>query len=183
MSDPVSGIANSVMQNLQDTSKQHLQQQAGHGRSFESVLQQAGQPEAGAQATAPGLPTSVSGADLERMRVDLEQRIKTLPAGASPVNALIPELTDTRTRLSLMRDAMNSVGQSPRGTDLRSTFSRVEGEWFQLESIMKSNKDLSMPELLGLQARLYQVSQHVDVMSKVVDQVTGGIKTILNTNV
>jgi hypothetical protein len=40
-----------------------------------------------------------------------------------------------------------------------------------------------MGELLGLQARLYQVSQQVEVMSKVIDQVTGGIKTILNTTV
>ena len=48
---------------------------------------------------------------------------------------------------------------------------------------MRSDKDLSSGELLGLQARLYQVSQHIDVMSKVVDQMTSGIKTILNTNV
>jgi hypothetical protein len=37
--------------------------------------------------------------------------------------------------------------------------------------------------LLGLQARLYQVAQHVEVVSKVIDQVTGGVKTILNTNI
>jgi hypothetical protein len=78
---------------------------------------------------------------------------------------------------------MGGVGNTPKGTDLRGQFSKVEGEWHQLESIMKSDKDLSQGELLGLQARLYQVSQHVEVMSKVVDQVTGGVKTILNTNV
>ena len=48
---------------------------------------------------------------------------------------------------------------------------------------MMSDRDLSTGELLGLQARLYQVSQHIEVMSKVVDQVTGGIKSILNTNI
>ena len=44
-------------------------------------------------------------------------------------------------------------------------------------------KNLSPGELLALQARLYQVSQHIEVMSKVVDQMAGGIKTVLNTNV
>ena len=117
------------------------------------------------------------------MRVDLQQRIELLPPNSSNVNALLPELIDSRTRLSLLREAVGSMGNTPKGTDLRRQFAKVEGEWHQLESIMKSDKDLSQGELLGLQARLYQVSQHVEVMSKVVDQVTGGVKTILNTNV
>jgi hypothetical protein len=71
----------------------------------------------------------------------------------------------------------------PSGTDLRGRFGQIETEWNQVEAIMRSNKDLSTSELLGLQARLYQVTQHVEVLSKVVDQVTGGVKTILNTNV
>ncbi len=62
-------------------------------------------------------------------------------------------------------------------------FTQVESEFKQVESIMKSDKNLSPGELLALQARLYQVSQHIEVMSKVVDQMAGGIKTILNTNV
>ena len=60
---------------------------------------------------------------------------------------------------------------------------RLETDWLNVERIMTSDKGLSTGELLGLQARLYQVSQHVEVVSKVVDQVTGGIKTILNTNI
>ncbi len=118
------------------------------------------------------------------MRLDLTERINRLPPGASNVSTLLPELIDTRTRLGMLRDVMTkSRGGTPVGTDLRGRFGQIENEWYQVEGIMKSNKDLSTTELLGLQARLYQVSQHVEVLSKVVDQVTGGIKTILNTNV
>lgn len=181
MADPISGIAQSALS--QNLGQQKLQQQQGAGnRSFEQVLQQqAGAPEGGQGA---GQPAQISGAQLERMRLDLTERINRLPPGASNVTTLLPELIDTRTRLGMLRDVMSkSRGGTPVGTDLQGRFGQIENEWHQVEGIMKSNKDLSTTELLGLQARLYQVSQHVEVLSKVVDQVTGGIKTILNTNV
>ncbi|HEX5709174.1 MAG TPA: hypothetical protein VFX96_17865 [Pyrinomonadaceae bacterium] len=181
MADPISGVAQSVLS--QNLGQEKLQQQQGTGgRSFEQVLrQQSGGPE-GSQGA--GAPNSISGAQLERMRLDLMDRVGRLPPGASNVSTLLPELIDTRTRLGMLRDVMTkSRGGTPVGTDLQGRFGQIENEWYQVEGIMKSNKDLSTTELLGLQARLYQVSQHVEVLSKVVDQVTGGIKTILNTNV
>lgn len=181
MSDPVSGI---VQGNLsQQLEGQRFQQQGTPGRSFESVLHQqedgaaTGRPDA--QAPAP-----VSGAKIEQMRLDLMDRVNKLPPGSPSANALLPELLDSRTRLGMLRDVISkSNAPGSTRTDLRGRFGQIETEWNQVESIMRSNKDLSTTELLGLQARLYQVTQHVEVLSKVVDQVTGGVKTILNTNV
>ena len=133
-----------------------------------------------------GAPTQISGAQLERMRLDLVQRLDRLPEGAGKTSALLPELIDSRTRLGLLRKAVSGVSGNGSGvgtTDLRGKLMQVETEWKQLDGIMRSDKNLSTGELLGLQARLYQVSQHIEVMSKVVDQVTGGIRTILNTNI
>lgn len=185
MADPVSGI---VQGNLsQQLEGQRLQQQqGGGGQSFENVLRQqegggAPPPSAPPDASAPA---PVSGAKIEQMRVDLMERVNRLPPGSPSVNALLPELLDSRTRLGMLRDVMAKQGAAgPSGTDLRGRFGQIETEWNNVESIMRSNKDLSTTELLGLQARLYQVTQHVEVLSKVVDQVTGGVKTILNTNV
>ena len=187
MADPISGIAHGggLAQQLEGQRRQ--QQTETGGRSFESVLQQSGQTaetQAGGASVPAGLePSPVSGAKLEQMRLDLMERVGRLPPGAPNVNTLLPELIDSRTRLGMLKDVMSRQGGTPVGTDLRGRFGQIESEWYQVESIMKSNKDLSTTELLGLQARLYQVSQHVEVLSKVVDQVTGGVKTILNTNV
>jgi hypothetical protein len=164
-------------------------QQSG-GQSFENVLQQGGQnslsQNSGGAESMLGAPTQISGAQLERMRLDLVQRLDRLPEGAGKTSALLPELIDSRTRLGLLREAVSGVSGNGSGvgtTDLRGKLMQVETEWKQLDGIMRSDKNLSTGELLGLQARLYQVSQHIEVMSKVVDQVTGGIKTILNTNI
>jgi hypothetical protein len=184
MADPVSGI---VQGNLsQQLEGQRFQQQQGAGsRSFESILRQQegdGQALGAPQQTQP--PEPVSGAKIERMRLDLMERVGKLPPGSPNVNALLPELLDSRTRLGMLRDVISkSNAPGSAGPDLRGRFGQIETEWNQVESIMRSNKDLSTTELLGLQARLYQVTQHVEVLSKVVDQVTGGVKTILNTNV
>lgn len=184
MADPVSGIAQgNLSQQLEGQKLQ--QQQGGGGRSFESVLrQQEGDPSAAGPTPGANAPTPVSGAKIEQMRVDLMERVGRLPQGSPNVNALLPELIDSRTRLGMLREVMSKPSAAgPSGTDLRGRFGQIETEWNQVESIMRSNKDLSTSELLGLQARLYQVTQHVEVLSKVVDQVTGGVKTILNTNV
>lgn len=179
MNDPVSAISSSVMQQVAGASRQ--QQQQGGGRSFESVLQGGGKSGVTELSNPLAQPTQISGAELEKMRVDLMHRIEKIPAGGNKVGALLPELIDSRTRLGLLKEAM--AGAKGQHVDLNGRLSQVESEWYQIEGVMKSDRDLSTGELLGLQARLYQVSQHIEVMSKVVDQVTSGIKTILNTNV
>lgn len=176
-----SGMANSISGALKQS--QQSQQNQG-GRSFEDVLSRQARNAGNTPDSAlTEQPTQVSGAQLERMRVELARRIDQLPTGSSKISALLPELLYSRTRIGLLREAMRGIGPQAKGVDLRGRVAQVEHGWLSIESVMKSNRNLSMGELLGLQARLYQVSQQVEVMSKVIDQVTGGIKTILNTTV
>ena len=174
MSDPLGGV-------IQSTASHSMPDRFGGGqkqttgRSFESVLQ-------GGDST-PAVSSRPTGAGLDQLRTDFANRLNSLPLDAAKMDEMFPEFFNTRTRLGLLREAVQGVPNSPRGIDLRGRFGQLENEWYQVEQIMKSDRDLSNGELIGLQARLYQVSQHVEVMSKVVDQMTSGIKTILNTNV
>lgn len=161
-------------------------QQSQNQRSFENVLQQNGnQQNAGTQSTTQ--TNGISNPKLETMRLDLIDRYQNLPNGTPKVSAIFPEFIDTKTRMSSFRSmlskAVGATGETPQATNVQGRFAQVESEWYKLENIMRSDKEMSQGELLGLQARLYQVSQHVDVLSKVVDQMTSGVKTILNTNV
>ena len=84
----------------------------------------------------------------------------------------------------MLKDAYNNLGKTAKvPSDLRGNLVNTESEWKAVQQIMNSDKNLSQGELLALQQRLYMVSQHVEVMSKVVDQMAGGIKTVLNTNI
>jgi len=182
MSDPVSAV---IPQVVTQYAKTGMNKQEAVARSFQAVLQDGSTRPRTVEGAAAGEKKTegVSGASLEQLRTELARRLDRIPANNKNIDEVWPELLRTHTRLGMLREAMSGIEHTPTGANLKGVFGKVESEWFNLEQIMKSDKDLSSGELLGLQARLYQVSQHIDVMSKVVDQMTGGIKTILNTNV
>lgn len=174
MAEPVTGVARGVTP-TESKGVNEQDKQVG-GRTFERVLRQDGKREA--EVNPPDAPDPM----LERMQNDLRQRLSQLPPGEG-VRALLPELIDTRTRVRLLGEALGGAPRHPSATEWKGRFEQIEGEWQQLEKLMRSDREFTPGELLGLQAQLYRVSQHVEVLSKVIDQVTGGIKTILNTNV
>lgn len=196
MSEFASVIANTGLHQQMPDSQASLKSPKGSGQSsFQEVLENgASQPQkqpaqdiSNVNQTQPS--TSISGAKMDakigELQNNLQQKYGELGSNPNPQSKsdLIPELFYGKSRMGLLGEALQHVNKTPQGTELMNRFSQVEGEYKQLDAIMKSNKDLSPGELLGLQARLYQVGQHIEVMSKVVDQMAGGIKTILNTNV
>lgn len=181
MSDAISAINPQI---ATQAAKGGMNPQQTVTRSFQAVLQDGSTRPRTVEDSASGEKTEgVSGASLEQLRAELARRLDRIPGNNKSLDEIWPELMRTHTRMGMLREAMTGIDRTPTGANLKGVFGRVESEWFNLEQVMRSDKDLSSGELLGLQARLYQVSQHIDVMSKVVDQMTGGIKTILNTNV
>lgn len=174
--------------NTPGAEKQFAQQTQTGGRTFENVLQNGNQASAETQ-TPQQQPVSNITDDkkLDAMRRDLIERYDNLPSGVPSVSAVFPEFLNTKTSMSgfkkLLNEAMNGGLNGAQSKDVMGRFTSVEQEVNNLDALMRSEKNLSQGELLGLQARLYQVSQHIEVLSKVVDQMTGGVKTILNTNV
>lgn len=184
MSEFVTGIVQTQIEMSGAGAEKQAIQQTPSGRSFESVLQ-----KDGSQATS-GTDKSVTrlgDPKLEAQRQDLIQRYQSLPEGVPKTSVILPEFLDTKTRItdfrSYINEAVKSVGSMPKGNSVQGTLTAVEDKWMNLTGIMQSNKDLSQGELLALQAGLYQVSQHIEVLSKVVDQMTSGVKTVLNTNI
>jgi hypothetical protein len=151
--------------------------------SFENVLQRDNIKATDPRSLSTDSTTGISGETIEKLRIDLMKRLNELPSNRSNSSVLLPELFETKTRFKLLRQALLEVRENPKAIHISDRFRQIESQWYDLEQIMKSDKDLSQGELLGLQARLYQVSQHIEVLSKAVDQMTNGIRTILNTNV
>lgn len=193
MSDIISGMVGQVLQQtLQNpAAKQQQQPVASEKRSFESVLQQQQDKTVpgGDTNTIQNPPTrTTSGSDLSQRLADLEtqlsQKINQPNIDQSKYSKMLPDLMNTETRMGMLKDAYANIPNTSKVTnDLPGKFMQIENEYKGVEAIMRSNNNLSPGELLALQARLYQVSQHIEVMSKVVDQMAGGIKTVLNTNV
>jgi len=196
MSDMISGVAGQLFQQILENQTLKQQPQSQNNRTFESYLQQDtktntqsdDKPTTQTQTVEKPENPTTSGVDmqkkLDQMEAELADRFKQQNQDQSKINKMLPDLLDSKTRLGMLKEAYSNIGNTSKVTsDLSGRFVQVENEYKQVEAIMQSDKDLSSGELLALQARLYQVGQHIEVMSKVVDQMAGGIKTVLNTNV
>ncbi len=181
MTEALSGLVQQTFQQtLEHSAKQQTQTNLNKG-SFESHLQQ--------QTTGPTQqdPVRTSGVELdgklEKMQAELSQKIKVNNAERINPNDMPKELLDSKSRMGLLKEAYSKMGETSATGGFEGRMIQTESEFKEVEDLMKSDKNLSPGELLALQARLYQVSQHIEVMSKVVDQMAGGIKTVLNTNI
>ncbi|NNE65477.1 MAG: hypothetical protein HKN33_02840 [Pyrinomonadaceae bacterium] len=173
-------LAGAMQQLIQEASKQSVSGNTAHqnnNKTFESHMRQ----------DSDGDSQKVTGNEmrekLDALQQDLADKLSAGRKQTPDPDQVPAELLDTKTRLGLLREAYTSLEASGKAGSFENRFLQVENEYKQVEAIMRSDNNLSPGELLALQARLYQVSQHIEVMSKVVDQMAGGIKTVLNTNV
>ena len=188
MADAVAGIIQKqISANLPGMEKQNPGQ-TQTGRSFENILQGGdSMTKTSGTPTAPAAPTIKDDKVLYPMVVDLNGTYRNMPQGVPSSTDLVSGLFEAKTSMSNIKKVLSEVlsggVNKNQSSGVIGKFTDVENEVHNVNSIMMSDKNLSQGELLGLQARLYQVSQHIDVLSKMVDQMTSGVKTILNTNV
>ncbi len=180
MSAALSSLVQQTLKQTVENQSVKQQAQTQNKTSFENHMQKD-------QNTQNPNQTSSSGVQLQgkmdQLQSDLTQRLQQANPIGNNFSDIPKELLDSKSRLSLLREANTKLGSSTLPGGFEGRLSQTENEYKQIDSLMKSDKNLSPGELLALQAKLYQVSQHIEVMSKVVDQMAGGIKTVLNTNV
>jgi hypothetical protein len=182
MGEPISAIISQQIQQPNQTLKPNPQEPT-NGKSFEAHLQDKSRA-AGDQVKTdkPGTETATK---LEQIQAELQKKMEVPAQDPEKMTQMLKDIMgDSGGRMSMLKEAYDKLGRKGNvPSDLRGNLINTEREWNAVQQIMNSDKNLSQGELLALQQRLYMVSQHVEVMSKVVDQMAGGIKTVLNTNV
>lgn len=180
MGESISAVLSQQLQQTQ-APKQDLPQTT-NGKSFEAHLQD--KAKTGEQAKA-AQPSPETAAKLEQIQAELQQKTQAPNSDLAKTMQMMRDLmNEGGGRMSMLKEAYSKLGtKGAVPSDLRGNLINTEKEWNTVQQIMNSDKNLSQGELLALQQRLYMVSQHVEVMSKVVDQMAGGIKTVLNTNI
>lgn len=83
-----------------------------------------------------------------------------------------------------VRRTVTELPQHSAFDPIRDRLRSIEAQFSGTGKLLGSLGKLDSPEsLLKVQMQLYEVSRNVEVLSKVVDQVNSGIKTILQTQV
>ncbi len=93
---------------------------------------------------------------------------------------------DNRSKLESLKAELDRVGATQDTGKVGNYLQDIDQQLGSLEGIM-NNIDPSTPvnsmEMLKLQTKMHHITEHITIISKVVDQISSGIKTILQTNV
>jgi hypothetical protein len=93
---------------------------------------------------------------------------------------------DNRTKLESLRVELDRVSAPEQSNQVTDYLNGIDKELNSLEGILNSvdiNAPINPMEMIKLQTKMQFVTEHVEILSKVVEQVSSGMKTILQTNV
>jgi hypothetical protein len=98
--------------------------------------------------------------------------------------SLQDELQASQMRLNQAKDRVDALGSSPAVDGIRRRLSALDVEYQQIGNHFDLASVSADPQkLLQLQKDMYQLSENVNIVSKMVDEATGAVKSILQTNI
>jgi hypothetical protein len=93
---------------------------------------------------------------------------------------------DNRAKLESLRAELDRVGAKDETNKVNNYLTGLDKEFSALQGVLE-NIDINAPinplEMIKLQTKMEFVTEHVEILSKVVEQISTGVKTILQTNI
>ena len=136
------------------------------------------------EAQQPDLPPEVKKVSLPQqnaLRADMSSR---LAKGANPKQVLSADLKHTKQKLDSLTKRVNALPNSSALLPLRDRLLSIDTQFQNAGKLVNSIKGGESPQqLLNVQMSMYQLSENVELMSKAVEQVSSGMKSILQTQV
>ncbi len=115
---------------------------------------------------------------------DLRRRLDQAAAPASPNDLFKGEVSKARTALDGVSQAVARIPQHEAFSPIRERLKSIEKDFAATSKAISNPKGLDTPQaLLDMQQKLYTVTQNIEVLSEVVNQVDSGIKNVMQTQV
>jgi len=175
--EPISAkIAEKALQ--PDASQNKLQS----SQSFERTLVE----KKNAAEAGGGAPTPVSRISEEQQAHLLTQlRMKVQQTSSTnPSQLFSREMQSVHQKLTSVAQRVSALPRVPAFDGLRNHLQNLEAQYRNSGNLLHSlGPDAKLQDLLHLQEDMYLMTQNLEVFSRVVDQTTSGVKTILQTQV
>ena len=91
------------------------------------------------------------------------------------------ERKNAQARVQNLVTAVNKLPQDQSTSPIRARLQSIEEQYQQSGKLIDNAKDMDPQSLLKIQMQMYQLSENVGILAKVVDQVNSGVKQILQT--
>jgi hypothetical protein len=147
---------------------------------FDDIRSQLAQKVA-ADLTLPP-PAQISSQQQTLLESALRKRLTgTQPTSASQFFGV--DRKNTQLKIQSLTQAVNKLPNDSALDPIRDRLTSIATQFEQTGQLIGNMKDTDPKSLLNVQMQMYQMSQNVEIMSKVVDQVNSGVKTVLQTQV
>jgi hypothetical protein len=112
----------------------------------------------------------------------LKNRIEKTDA-RSAAELFAPDIKNTKAALGNLTAAVAKLPQQNALNPIRQRLEAVDQQFQRSGSLVNATKEMDPKSLLKVQMQMYQVSENIELLSKVVDQMSSGVKTIMQTQV
>ncbi len=137
------------------------------------------------QAEKLKLPPEVKEVSLQQKKVleaDLNKRLSH-PGTKSTQNIFAVDMKRAKLQVDQLSTRVNALPKTPAFDPLRQRLTSIDSQFQTAGRLVHSLKGTENPaELMKVQMQMYQLTENLELMSKVVEQATSGVKSLLQTN-
>jgi hypothetical protein len=116
------------------------------------------------------------------IEANLNKRLETSGA-RTPQDFFRVEMKDSRVALDKLTNAVDKLPRQGAFSPIRQRLDMIEQQYQRSGDLIHRVGDMDPKSLLNVQLQLHQLAENMELLSKVVDQVSSGVKTIMQTNV
>lgn len=136
------------------------------------------------QAESMHMPPEVKQVSPEQtktLQAELNQRVQKAGTTSAP-ELYGGDLSRLKARIDTLTSRVNSLPKTPGMDPLRQRLTAIDDQFQAAGKLVQSlNGQQSPVDLMKVQMQMYQMSENLELMSKVVEQVTSGMKSVLQT--
>jgi hypothetical protein len=129
------------------------------------------------------LPPEVKQVSFEQenaLRVDLARQLEK--SAESPQDLFALRMKRATQRIAQLTDRVNSLPKTPGFEPFRQRLASIDHQYQSAGKLVNSIGQSTNPaDLMKAQVQMYQLTENLELMSKVVEQVTSGVKSVLQT--
>ena len=135
------------------------------------------------QVNMPPEVKQVTPAEKQNLISDLRKRLDS-PGNKSPQEMFGPDMKHARVQMDGLQNRVNALPKNEAFDPIRNRLTTMESQFEKTNKMLAGIQNMQDPrELLKVQMELFQLTQNVELLSKVVEQANTGLKTLLQTQV
>jgi hypothetical protein len=115
------------------------------------------------------------------LQAELSTRLEKTK-GASAQQVFGVDMKRTKDKVDNLAARVNSLPKTSAFDPIRTRLTSIDSQFKSTGQLLDSLKNTQNPQdLMKIQMQMYQLGENLELMSKVVEQVTSGVKSILQT--